>query len=115
MSICFLRKNLQTHQYITNEVVRFWISKLPAGLSLVQLRIILFPIVQTDFLISLLAECQRQNPAVFADTDSLSLRPLFVGDITQAEKFNIELQLVKKPYYRHYMVDITFVYTPDLD
>src|SRR3989338_11609903 len=110
-SPCFLRKDLHANQKLTNDLARFWISKMPAGLSLIQKRMILLPI-KRDALISLLADCLENNPAVFAETHGISLRPIFMGDIAHADKFDLELQPVRRP---DGSVCITFVYTTDLD
>ena len=59
----FLQKDLH-NQKLANDLARFWISKLPAGLSLLHITIILYPI-QRDVMIPLLADCQRKSPAVF--------------------------------------------------
>ena len=91
----FLQKDLHANQMLANKLARFWIRKKPAGLSLVQMRMILLPI-KRDALIPLLADCQKNNPAVFAGTNGMSLRPAFVGDIAQADKFDLELQPVKR-------------------
>lgn len=106
-----LQKDLSSNEKFANLLARFWISKMPAGLSLIQLRMILFPI-KSDVLIPLLTDCWEKNPAVFADTHEMSLQPAFAGNITQADKFNLKLQPVKRA---DNSVGITFLYTPDLD
>ena len=107
----FLQKDLHANQKLANKLARFWIRKMPAGLSLVQMRMILLPI-KRDALISLLADCWENNPAVFAGTHGMSIRPAFMGDIAQADKFDLQLQPVKRA---DNSVGITFLYTPDLD
>ena len=110
-SLCFLRKGLHANPKLANSLARFWISKMPAGLSLIQKRVLLLPI-KRDALISLLADCWENNPEVFAGTHGISLRPVFMGDITHADKFDLELQPVKRA---DGSVGITFLYTSDLD
>lgn len=107
----FLQKDISPSQKPANDLTRFWISKMPAGLSPIQKRVILFPI-KKEVLVSLLADCEENNPEVFADTHGMSFRPVFVGDIAQAEKFDLELQPVKRP---DNSVGITFLYISDLD
>src|SRR3989338_1888187 len=110
-SLCFLRKDLHANPKLANTLARFWISKMPAGLSLIQKRDLLLPI-KRDALISLLVDCWENNPEVFAGTHGISLRPVFMGDITHADKFDLELQPVKRA---DGSVCIIFLYTSDLD
>ena len=63
-----------------------------------------------DALISLLADCWENNPEVFAGTHGISLRPVFMGGIAHADKFNLELQPMKRGDG-----SVTFMYTSDLD